>query len=126
VASAIGVALASCARHRSHGASRTSEERVYHCRCQGAPWEGFLSSCRRCLLWTEHTLAVTCNRTICQRVIWKVPLKVMLADFGCSKRSCWHNLEDQLFHKWSDENSESTTVFLSSSTFQRYNYIMLA
>jgi hypothetical protein len=36
----------------------------------------------------------------------------MLADFGGPKRSCWHNLEDQLFHKLSDENSESTSVFL--------------
>jgi hypothetical protein len=39
---------------------------------------------------------VTTNRTICQRVIWKVPLRFMLADFGAPERSCWHNLEDQL------------------------------
>jgi hypothetical protein len=75
---------------------------------------------------THCLLLTTVNRTICQRVIWKVPLKVMLADFGCPERSCWHNLEDQLLHELWDENSESTTVFLSSSTFQRYTYFMLA
>jgi hypothetical protein len=83
---------------------------------------GVDDACQDC----PYRPAAAANRTICQRVICKGPPQVMLADFGSSKGSCWHNLVNQLFHLLSDENSESTSVFLLSSTFQRYPYLMLA